>query len=448
MRLKLDKGYRISVIESLKKIFKDKSYSNIVINNHIKNIDRKYDALYRKSVLGVIENLIFIDWVIDRISSVKTKKMELEVLAALRLAVYQLYFLENSQENIIVNESVEYIKAKVNLRASKFTNAVLRNIIRNKNSIINDLEQLSGNEYLSIKYSYPMWLVDKWALQFGNDKIQEVLSAGNSQAPVEIRVNTLRISRDDLMLLLEKKGLRVHKCKIADKGLVIENPVGLDKYDEYKNGLFSVQGESSMLVGQILKPEKESFIIDLCSAPGGKSLDSGEWMENTGKILSRDIYKNKLQLIKNEIKRLGLGNIETEVYDAQIPDESLEGRADYCIVDVPCSGLGIIRRKPEIKYKGPDESLEDITGIQYKILENASRYLKPGGELVYSTCTVSREENINIINKFLSKNKNFTPVDISAETKNLFQSSSRGYIEIYPHIHNMDGFFIAKLKKM
>ncbi len=444
----MDNNYRVAVIESLKKIIRDKSYSNLVINNDIKNIDGKYNSIYRKSVLGVVENLIFIDWVINQMSKTKTKKMELEVLLTLRLAVYQLYFLENSYENIIVNESVEHIKRKVNIRASKFVNAVLRNIIRNKDNITINMNKLSYKEFLSVKYSYPIWLISRWIDEFGQDEIEDILLANNSQSQLTIRVNTIKTSIDELISKLENKGLTVRKCDYLDKGIVIENPVETDKLEEYENGLFSIQSESSMLAGQVLNPNENSFIIDLCAAPGGKSLNAAEMMKNTGKIISRDIYDKKTQLIKKEKERLGISNIVVETYDATVLDKNLINKADYCIVDVPCTGLGIIRRKPEIKYNKSEKDIENIRKIQYRILENASKYLKQNGELVYSTCTVNKEENINLVNEFLQNNKDFVMADISEETKKCFETSVNGYVEIYPHLHSMDGFFIAKLRRV
>lgn len=444
----MDNNYRVAVIESLKKILRDKSYSNLVINYDIKNIDHKYNSIYRKSVLGVVENLLHIDWIINHMSNTKTKRMETEVLFTLRLGVYQLFFLDNSFDNIVVNESVEHIKQKGNIRTSKFVNAVLRNIIRNKDNIINDMNKLPYKDFLSVKYSYPEWLISRWIEQFGKDNIEEVLVANNSQAPLTIRVNTLKVSRDELMYILENNDIIVRKCEYLDKGLVIENPSEIDKSEEYINGLFSIQSESSMLAGQVLNPRENSFVIDLCAAPGGKSLNAAEMMKNTGKIFSRDIYDKKISLMEKEKKRLCIDTILVETYDATILDIELIEKADYCIADVPCTGLGIIRRKPEIKYNKLESDLDNIQGIQYKILENASKYLKTNGELVYSTCTVNKAENIDIVKKFLENNQNFVAVDISEQTKNIFDTANKGYIEIYPHLHSMDGFFIAKLKRI
>ncbi len=443
----MDNSYRKQAIETLRKIFKDKSYSNIVINNDIKNVDHRFLSLYRKSVLGVIENLIYIDWIINQVSKTKTKKMEIEVLTVLRLAVYQIFFLDKSHENIVVNESVQYIKDKGNIRTSKFVNAVLRNILRSKDALVEKMNKLPMDEYLSVKYSYPKELIIKWKKQFGKD-IEEVLIANNTEAPLEIRVNTLKIQRDELIKLFEDKGIKTIKCKYAHKGLIIENPFEIDKTDEYKKGLFSIQSESSMLAGQILNPKEYSLIIDMCAAPGGKTLNAAEMMNNTGKIVSRDIYPAKLKLINNELKRLGVNNVKVEEYDAMKLDDSLIEKADYVIADVPCTGLGIIRRKPEIKYKNTDEDLKEIKEMQYKILVNAGKYLKRQGELVYSTCTTNIEENYELINRFLNNNKDFALTDISENIHKDLKTAKYGYIEIYPHIHGMDGFFIAKIKRL
>lgn len=444
----MDNSYRIQAVETLKKIFRDKSYSNIVINKDIKNVADRYLPLFRKSVLGVVENLIFIDWIINEVSTTKTKKMETDVLIVLRLAVYQIFFLDKSNKNIVVNESVQYIKDKGNIKASKFVNAVLRNILRSESKILDKMNNLPFNYYLSVMYSYPEKLIDRWTYQFGKSDIEQVLKANNEEAPLEIRVNTLKITRDDLISSLNEKGMKAHKCRFASRGITLHNPVNIEKTEEYRNGYFSVQSESSMLAAQILNPREGSFVMDVCAAPGGKSLNAAEIMNNKGKILSRDIYSGKLPLIQRETDRLGIAIVDAQEYDALKLDVDLIGKADYLIVDVPCTGLGIIRRKPEIKYKNIDESLRKLRKIQYKILENASKYLKPHGELIYSTCTTNKEENIELINEFLNENKKFAFGDICDDFDEYFTTAKDGYIEIYPHIHGMDGFFIAKIKRV
>ncbi|MEL7646959.1 MAG: 16S rRNA (cytosine(967)-C(5))-methyltransferase RsmB [Sedimentibacter sp.] len=441
-------GYRAKAIETLKKIFKDKSYSNIVINNDIKAVDERQHAIFRKSVLGVVENIMFIDWIINQVSSTKTKKMETDVLTVLRLAVYQLFFLDNSHENIVVNESVQYIKDAGNVRASKFVNAVLRNASRQKEDILKKADELPLEEKLSIKYSYPPELVRRWTAQFGKHNIEEVLKSNNDEARLEARVNTLKVSREKLIEMLASKGINAEKTRYSKKGITILNPSDIDRTEEYRSGLFSIQSESSMLAGEVLNPLPGSYLVDMCAAPGGKSLNAAEIMKNTGTVLSRDIYSAKLSLIERERDRLGITCLKTEEYDATRLDERLIEKADFVIADVPCTGLGIIRRKPEIKYSKTDSDMKDIVKIQYRILENASRYLKKGGHLVYSTCTTNREENLDLVKRFIQENRGFELEDFSDLVHEGFESAKSGYMEIYPHVHGMDGFFIAKITRI
>ncbi len=441
-------NYRNTTVESLKKIDINKAYSNIVVNNDIKKIkNESYHGLYRITVLGVIENKIFIDWVIDQYSKIKSKKMQIELLEILRIAVFQLFFLNKVNERKVVNESVEITKKRIGDKASKFSNAVIRNIIRNKKLIVDKLENLDKMNYYSIKYSYPLWIINKWIDQYGINNIQNVLEANNSKPLLNIRINTLKTTKQELLERLTKKGFILEETKYSNMGLCIKNPHNIEQLNEYKDGLFSIQSESSMLVAKILNPMKGSYLIDICSAPGGKSFHAAEIMQNCGHILSRDLYKQKINMIEKGKKRLGINIIKAEMFNALELDKRLLNKADYCIVDVPCTGFGIIRRKPEIKYQKTYNDIIKIAEIQYKILENASKYLKKGGELVYSTCTTNKEENINIISKFIENNHNLDLVNIDKETNQMFSTAKNGYIEIYPHIHNIDGFFIAKLRK-
>lgn len=443
----MNNNFRAIAVESLKKIFLDGSFTNITISKDSQHVDLAHRNLYRKSVLGVTENLYFIDYVINKFSKIRTKKLKDNVLMILRLAVYQFYFLDNKREDIIVNESVEYIKEKEHIKLSNYVNAVLRNILRNKQLPYLEIEKLNKLDKLSVLYSYPVWIINEWTRQFGQDNIEEILKKNNEQAPLSIRVNTLKITKSELKEILRQKEIICEDCKIADKGIIIKNITDIDNFKEYIDGLFSIQSESSMLVNQILNPRKNSKLIDLCAAPGSKSMDAAERLENTGKILSCDLYEHKIKLINSDVKRLNLINIKSCVKDALKIDEGLLNEFDYCIVDVPCSGLGIIRRKPEIKFNRNKDDSASLFDIQYNILLNASNYLKPGGELVYSTCTTNIDENINVIRKFLKYNKNYNLVNIEKETKGYFNTAKDGYINIYPHTHDMDGFFIAKIKK-
>lgn len=440
--------FRDVAIKTLNKMEINNAYSNIVINSEIRKLDFKYQNLFRKSILGVTENRYFLDFAINCFSNIRTRKLNCDVLSVLRLAIYQIYFLDNIREDIIVNESVEYIKDNLDIKSSKYVNAILRNILRNKDKVYNKIERLNKTDRLSVLYSFPIWIINKWRKQYGEDNIEYILSKNNEQADLNIRVNTTKISKQELIKSLEARDIGVKNCEYADKGLIVTRVNNIDNLKEFNRGYFSIQSESSMLVSQILDPKENSLVLDVCAAPGGKSLDVAERLNNTGKVISRDLYNHKINLIESSIKRLGLHNIIAEKYDALTIDDSLLEKVDYCIVDVPCTGLGIIRRKPEIKYNRKEEESNNLFSIQYQILINASKYLKIGGELVYSTCTTLKDENINIIKKFIKYNKDFILVDITKQTKNKFNSSKKGYIEIYPHIHNLDGFFVAKFKKV
>lgn len=280
-------------------------------------------------------------------------------------------------------------------------------------------------------------------IHFGREFTEELLEANSQRPSIYLRTNTLKITRDELIEKLEKQNIKASKVSVVDEAIKVENLKDIENNSIYKEGLFTVQDISSMLVGKVMNPEENSLVLDVCSAPGGKTTHMATLMNNTGQVVSRDIYEHKLKLIKASCKRLNLTNVNVEEYDAMKIDKDSIGKFDYVLADVPCSGLGIIRRKPEIKYKEKEE-FRDLPPIQKKILENASKYVKKGGTLIYSTCTIQDSENIDVINEFLQKNKNFELAPIN-EVKVDLDNQEKGYMKIYPNIHEMDGFFISKL---
>lgn len=301
---------------------------------------------------------------------------------------------------------------------------------------------------MALKYSHPEWLVKDWINSFGIEFTQKLLQANNTAPKLTIRTNNLKISKKELInkLLQEKvvckEGLYVHEAIIIEA-----SNTSIDNLDSYKNGLFQIQDESSMLVGHILNPKENDFVIDVCSAPGGKSTHIAELMNNKGKILSRDIHFHKLGLIDQNAKRLGISIIETEKYDAMKLDSRLLNKADKVLIDAPCSGFGIIRRKPEIKYLKCSKNIQELSKIQLKILENAAQYVKSGGSLVYSTCTIQSKENIDVINHFLGNNDSFVIEDINSYLPNKLKTNEK-YLQLFPHLSDIDGFFICKLKRI
>ncbi len=360
------------------------------------------------------------------------------------MGIYQLAFLDSISEYAAVNETVNLVK-KYDNRSAGFVNAILRNVIRNKEEVLKiDID--SKIMYLSTKYSYSPWMIKNWIKTFGEEFTEDLLEANNEKPNLYIRVNTLKINSDELISKLNDMGVKSHKVPMIDEAIRVENLKNIENNDLFKQGLFTIQDISSMMVGKVVNPKENSLVLDICSAPGGKTTHVATLMNNTGKVIARDVFDHKLKLIQNTVDRLGLTNVEVESFDALKLDENSIDKFDYVLTDVPCSGLGIIRRKPEIKYKAKAE-LKELPLIQRQILDNASKYVKLNGTLLYSTCTIQDNENIDIINEFLKDNDNFKLVPINEVNVDL-DNEDKGYLKIYPNIHGMDGFFIAKLKRV
>lgn len=428
------------------------AYSNVAMNKNInKSSDYREQGLIREIVYGVLENRIYIDWVIKRFSKIRFRKLSPRIREILRMGVYQIMFMDRIPDSAACNESVKLSKKYGHRGSIGFVNGLLRNVVRNKKNIQNELNKKQDKEFLSIKYSHPIWLIENWIEEFGTEFTEKLLMANNSRPLLNIRVNSLKISREDLIQKLSNDGISVDKCRYAKDGIVVYNPKGITETDYYKTGLFTIQDESSMLVTEIMNPKKDSVTIDVCSAPGGKSTHMAEYMGDKGKIISRDIHDHKIELIKSNANRLGIHIIKPEVYNALKLDNSLIGIADYCLVDAPCSGLGLIRRKPEIKYNRTEKDIKELLKLQIDILNIAANYVKKGGILIYSTCTINKDENIELVQRFLKQNDfKLCPIDdlIDLDIKLNQEQINMGYLELYPNIHETDGFFIAKMVRI
>lgn len=445
----MNKNPREIALKILNDVLENEAYSNISINRNIEKIKLDLDkSLVREIVYGVLENKIYIDYVIRSFSKVRLKKISPIVMNILRIGIYQILFMDRVPDSAAVNESVKLSKKHTHKGSQGFINGMLRNVVRNKENIKLPDENKDQVKYLSVKYSHPEWMIERWISEFGFDFTKDLVKANNKKASLNIRVNRLKIDRNTLIERLRNQGLKCEKTKYAKDGIIVINPVNITNTEEFKSGLFQIQDESSMLVAQIMNPKKGSLVIDVCSAPGGKTTHIAEIMKNEGKIIARDIYDHKLELIEENSNRLGIDIIEAQKFDALELDEGLLGKADYCLVDAPCSGLGLIRRKPDIKLRKEEKDIKDISKLQYEILNTASKYLKQGGILIYSTCTIEKDENINLVNKFLKENSDFELVDF----KDLLDSSNclvknKGYLALFPNINHTDGFFISKIIK-
>lgn len=426
-----------------------KSYSNLSIAKHLPEEATSQDENFiRELVYGVIENLEYIDYIISKASKIKLKKIHPTIIEAIRLGIYQIIFMDRVPVSAAVNESVNLAKKYGHKGTIGFVNGVLRSISRDIEGY-SKIDIKDKTKYLSVKYSHPEYMVKRFVKDFGYEFTEKLLVVNNSTPLLNIRVNTLKTTKEKLKKALEDKGFVVSQGEYAHDALIIHNPSKIVGLLEFKKGHFTIQDESSMLVAQVLNPAEGSLVLDVCSAPGGKSTHIAQLMKNKGRVISRDIFDHKIKLIEENKKRLGINIIDAEVYDALKLDDSLVGRVDYCLVDAPCSGLGLIRRKPEIKWNRSEEDIKKLNNLQLGILDIAKHYVKRGGILMYSTCTILDEENIQVIKEFLSKNMDFKLIKIEDELVNSenITTLKDGYIQLYTHIHRTDGFFIAKMIK-
>jgi len=422
----------------LKKIENSGQISDRVINDKLKNknLDKRDENLVRKIVYGCLENQILLDYYIKRMSSVRFNKIDSDILIILRIGLYQIKFLDKIPNSAAVNESVKLAK-KINFRSSGFVNGILRNYIRKENEI--KIESNSINEELSIKYSYPLWMIDYFIDSFGIDKTKEIIEFNKIAPKLAIRVNTLIITRDDLIDELNIINIKSEKSKLTKDGIIINrlNAERINELELFIKGYFYIQDDASILVAEILNPKEGDRILDVCAAPGGKSTHIAQIINDNGEIISRDITEEKINLINENIERLSINSIITEVFDATLEDVENIKKFDKILIDAPCTGLGIIRRKPEIKLNRDKDDIVNISHLQYKILNNSAKLLKDNGEMVYSTCSIGETENINVINRFLNENKEYEIVTINGNNT----------LQILPGDYESDGFFICKLHR-
>lgn len=409
----------------------NKAYSNIAINKKLKKSDLDYRdrGFITELVYGTLSKLILLDYIIDVNSSISLNKISKSALTAIELSIYQIMFMDSVSGFAAVNEGVKLIK-KVDKRASGYANALLRNISSNKGHV--NLEIIKDKaEKLSVEYSVSKYIVSRFLRIYKEEFTIELLKKLSERPKLTIRTNTLKISSKELENLLIKEGIEVEKSNMIEDAFYIKNLKNIGSNELFQKGYFMVQDISSMLAARELGAEEGEEVLDMCSAPGGKTFYMAQMMNNKGKIDAMDISEHKLKLLSDRATELGVDIINVHKKDATLFDEKMLAKYDKILIDAPCSGFGIIRRKPEIRYKEYLD-VKDLPLIQSKIIENAGRYLKPEGTMVYSTCTLEKKENKDIVMAFLENNKGFILEDMK---------------ELYPNVDETDGFFIAKIKK-
>lgn len=399
-------------------------------------------ALTSAITYGVLQNRAYLDFLLARFSARPLEKITPQVLDALRLGAYQLVYLTRIPHSAAVNETVELVKKTANAGAAGYANGVLRALQRSLGALP-EVPRDNNLDYLSIRYSHPKWFVGKMNKRLGFDGCEALLKANNTPVAVTARVNTLKISREALLDQLTAKEIAVKPHPHLKNAVIFDNMKGVLQDDALQQGLFYIQDVASQLCVEALQPVPGETVFDLCAAPGGKSMLAAQMMEDTGRLLSMDIHPHKSDLIAKNAKTYGITCLQTIPSDASKLREPLVEQADAIICDVPCSGMGVIRKKPDVRYKDGDH-IKVLPPLQLSILENAGKYLKPGGRVVYSTCTVLKEENESVVQQFLAAHPEFTlePFDLPGIGR-----VEEGMLTLWPHVHGTDGFFMAKLRK-
>lgn len=437
----MNKTARQIAFEILLKIEKDKAYSNLAIDSAIKASGRDSTdcAFISRLVYGVTERKITLDYILSQYMTGSFRKTKAEVLTILRMGAYQLLFSDKIPDSAAVNESVKLTKDNKCGFASGLVNAVLRKVSTNGFSVSDGLDE---DTRISVLYSAPVELVKFLSYHYGRDNAEDFLKSALEPKRIFVRVNNTRISSDDLKKTFKNEGVRVFDTNI-ENCLEISLNGAVYELESYKKGLFHVEDKSSQLCIKALAPFEGCTAIDICAAPGGKSFTIAEYMNNAGELYSCDIYESRTALIKEGADRLGLTCIKTAVNDATVLNKDFP-QADRVLCDVPCSGMGIIAKKPEIKYKKLDD-IKELIPVQKTILETSSKYVKPGGRLVYSTCSVNPNENRKVCDAFLQAHPEFTSVKVLADEERTIDEGN--YLTLMLHKNDCDGFFIAAFER-
>lgn len=445
-------------LDILMEVNEKEQYIHVLLNDALRKyqyLEKNERAFISRLVKGTMERRLTLDYVINQVSSVRVNKMKPLIRNLMRMSVYQMMYMEQVPVSAVCNEAVKLAKKRKFTNLSGFVNGVLRNISR-------QLPQIKLPDDLSIKYSVPQELVGMLEASYGREMTELILESFLKEKKVSAITNTVKITKKELVNLLKSQGITVEDAPYVEDAFILSDYNYLDDIEEFAAGMFQIQDISSMLAGVIASPAKDSTVLDVCAAPGGKSIFAALMMSGTGHVISRDVSERKTGQIEENVERLGLSNIDVEVSDAAVHNIEDEDMADMLIVDLPCSGIGIIGRKPDIKYNVSRDKIDGIIQLQRKILDSIYSDVKHGGYIVYSTCTLNSQENEENVRYI--KSKGFEAVDITASLPEkliddakragkhyydkLIKDAADGMLTLIPGVYECDGFFVAKLKRI
>lgn len=422
-------------LEMLIEINEKGKYSHLVLRDVLDKyqyISKQERAFLTRLTEGTIEHQIELDYIIDSFSKTKVKKMKPLIRNLIRMSVYQIKYMDSVPDSAVCNEAVKLSRKRGFGQLSGFVNGVLRNIARNI-SKVKYPNETDINKYLSVKYSMPEWIVEQWIADYGKEKAIQILEGFYSEKPISIRTNLTKCTPVQLKERLESEGVRVEQVADLDYAFTISDFDYLMGLDSFNEGWFYVQDISSMMVAESCEVNAGDYVIDVCAAPGGKSTHIAELLGGTGMVEARDLTEYKVSLIEDNINRHELSNMKAVVWDATVHDDAADNKADVLICDLPCSGLGVLGKKTDIRYKMSKEQEAELAGLQLKILDTVHRYVKTGGTLIYSTCTIDTLENEKNVELFVERHPEFKLVSMR---------------QMYPGQTGADGFFIARLKRI
>ena len=437
------------VLEVLLEITEHGMYSHIVLRdvlNKYQYLEKKERSFITRVTEGTLEHMMEIDYILDQFSKVKVKKMKPVIRNIMRSAVYQMKYMDSVPVSAACNEAVKLAVRKGFGSLRGFVNGVLRNVARNLDQIEYPTEPLKR---LSIQYSMPEWILNLWLKAYDSDIVEQMLQAFQRETPLTIRCNLRMVTPKQLKEHLEAEGVTVKVHPYLEYAFHISGFDYLGDLESFQNGEFSVQDISSMLVSELAAPKEGDYVIDVCAAPGGKSLHMAEKLNGSGHVEARDLTEYKVSLIQENIERTGLSNVEAVQQDALIFDEASVGKADIVLADLPCSGLGVLAKKTDLKYKATKEGADSLAKLQREMLKNVQAYVKDEGKLVYSTCTINPAENMDNVHWFLNQYPEFELIDIHGLLCEELQKDVKenGCIQLLPGVHQSDGFFLACMKK-
>lgn len=443
---------RDAALQVLVEVEKKEAYTNLVLNKIIskKDLTEVDRAFLTELSYGVIQRLNTLDWAISLFLNRSLQELTPWIRNILRLGTYQVLFLQRIPDPAAVDEAVKIAYRYGHKGVAGLVNAVLRKLCSEKENLPWPSRSKNPELYLSLTYSFPQWMVKRWIKNLGLEEAEAFCSAANHPPPLTVRTNKLKLSRDELKSRLFEEGVESLECRYAQEGLSIKLAGKLTELSSFREGLFQVQGEASMLVAPSLDPQPGERILDMCSAPGGKTIHLAMLMENKGKILAADLYPNRLKLVEEAAGRQGIEIIQTEKMDGRFMPSNYKNFFDRVLLDVPCSGLGVVRRKADLKWRRKEEDISSLAELQIELLQRAFYALRPGGFLVYSACTIEPEETVAIVKSFIQRESSasFDPLSPFLPFELKDEEQEPGMIYLWPHKHGLDGFFIARIKKI